>query len=36
LHAVKKIALTIAVFGMWMAAAQQVRAEEGWTSLFDG
>ena len=32
----KKIALTIAVFGMLVVAAQQVRAEEGWTSLFDG
>ena len=32
----KKIALTIAVVGMWVASAQQVRAEEGWTSLFDG
>jgi hypothetical protein len=36
LPAVKKIALTVAVLGMLVAAPQQVRAEEGWTSLFDG
>jgi hypothetical protein len=36
LHTVKKIVLAVAVFGMFVVTAPQARAEEGWTSLFDG